>query len=61
MYDSLVNFLTHLSTQLPLLWALLVMAVVAGAGLVLYLFWELLLRWLFSTWANTRRRTGGRG
>ena len=61
MYDALVEFLKTLSSQLPLVWALLVMGVVATTGLVLYLFWELLLRWVFSTWTKSRRRADGRG
>jgi len=46
MYDSLASFLKNFSVNFPLLWALLVMVVVAGAGLLLYAFWELVLRWL---------------
>ena len=59
MYDALTGFLQNFSSQFPLLWALLVMAVVAGTGLGLYVFWELVLRWVISTW--TRGQAGRRG
>ena len=45
MYDSFANFLIEFSDQAPILWAFLVMFVVAGTGLGLYLFWQLVLRW----------------
>jgi predicted permease len=48
MYDSLASFLRSFSADFPILWALLVMAVIAGAGFALYAFWELALRWLSS-------------
>ncbi len=44
MYDSLIEFMNNLSADNPLLWALLVMAVVAGTSLILFGFWELVLR-----------------
>ncbi len=44
MYEALINFLRSFSAQYPLPWALLVMAVISGAGLLLYGFWELTLR-----------------
>ena len=44
MYESLTHFLKTFSADSPLLWALLVMVVIAAAGLVLYGFWELALR-----------------
>ena len=43
MYDSLTEFMKNLSADSPVLWALLVMAVVASTGLFLYAFWELVL------------------
>lgn len=46
MYQTLTDFIRTFSAAAPLPWALLVMAVVAAAGLVLYAFWELLLRGL---------------
>jgi hypothetical protein len=48
MYDSLAGFLKNFSADFPILWALLVTAVIAGAGLILYAFWELALRWAYS-------------
>ncbi len=44
MYDSLITFLRSLSADSPLLWALLVVGVVAAVALVLYAFWEVVLR-----------------
>ena len=44
MYESLTHFLQTFSVESPFLWALLVMAVIAVAGLVLYGFWEIVLR-----------------
>ena len=61
MYDALTNFLQDFSSRSPLLWALLVMAVVAGTALVLYNFWQLVLRWVASAWARSRARANGRG
>ncbi len=48
MYDSLSEFMNNLSADNPLLWALLVMAVVAGTSLILFGFWELVLRLPFA-------------
>ena len=44
MYESLTHFLQTFSVEHRFLWAVLVMAVTAAAGLVLYGFWELVLR-----------------
>ena len=44
MYESLTHFLKTFSAESPFLWALLVMAVIALAGLALYGFWEIVLR-----------------
>ena len=40
MYESLSEFLKNLSSGSPLVWAFLVMLVVAGTGLILHFFWE---------------------
>ena len=56
MYDALTEFLQETGRQAPLLWALLVMAVVAGAALGLYVLWEVVLRWLAAAWAGARGR-----
>ncbi len=45
MYDSLTDFMKNFSADNSLLWALLVMGVVAATGLLLYVFWELVLRY----------------
>jgi len=47
MYDFLNSFLRTFSLHQPVLWALLVMAVVATISLVLYAFWELVWRLMF--------------
>ena len=47
MYASLANFLKTFSADQPLLWALLVIGVIAATSLTLYGFWELVLRLLF--------------
>jgi hypothetical protein len=60
MYDALASFLQDLSSQSPLLWALLVMAVVAGTGLGLYALWEMVLRWVIANLAGCRARADGR-
>ena len=44
MYESLTHFLKTFSSEYPFFWALLVMAVIALAGLALYGFWEVVLR-----------------
>ena len=44
MNDSVTEFLTTFPIDNPLLWALLVMVVVAATSLALFLFWEGLLR-----------------
>ncbi len=44
MYDSLTEFMRTFSASHPVLWAFLVMGVVAATGLFLYAFWEVVLR-----------------
>ncbi len=44
MNDLVTEFLTNFPIDNPLLWALLVMVVVAATSLALFLFWEVLLR-----------------
>ena len=44
MYESLAHFLKTFSAESPFLWALLIMSVTAVTGLVLYGFWEIVLR-----------------
>jgi hypothetical protein len=57
MYQSLTHFLQNFSVESPILWALLVMIVIGGTGLSLYVFWELLLKGLFSLFS--RRNSDG--
>lgn len=44
MYESLIEFLQRAGAGNPLVWALLIMAVVSITSLVLYGFWEVVLR-----------------
>ena len=44
MYESLTEFLRTASAGNPLVWALLIMAMVSITSLVLYGFWEVVLR-----------------
>jgi hypothetical protein len=57
MYDSIASFLKSFSTNFPLLWALLVMMVIAGTGLALYAFWELVLRWVPRVFGSSARKS----
>jgi len=54
MYRAIEEFLRTFNVDYPLVWALLVMAVVAVTSLTLFLFWELVLR-LFSAGRGSRR------
>ena len=47
MYDTLTDFMKTFSADHPVLWALLVMAVVACTSLLLFVFWEVVLRVVF--------------
>ena len=44
MYESLTEFLRNASAGNPLVWALLILAMVSITSLVLYGFWEVVLR-----------------
>ena len=44
MYDTLTEFMRTFSADHRALWALLVMAVVASTSLLLFAFWEVVLR-----------------
>ncbi len=59
MYDSLTEFMRTFSTGHPVLWAFLVMGVVAATGLLLYAFWEVALRLVFASplFRRNRRRS----
>ena len=58
VYESLTSFLKTFSSQSPILWALLVMGVIALTGLILYGFWELVLRGISLT-VSSGSRNGG--
>ena len=61
MYDSLTDFMKTFSADHRALWALLVMAVVACTSLLLFAFWEVVLRLLFlkgSVKKNSKRPVG---
>ena len=61
MYESLSQFLTTFSADSPFLWALLVMATIAAAGLALYGFWEIVLRCVGMAFGSGNRGNGHRG
>ncbi len=44
MYESLTEFLKNTSAGNPVVWALLIMAMVSITSLFLYGFWEVVLR-----------------
>ena len=44
MYETLTEFLRNTSAGNPLVWALLIMAMVSITSLILYGFWEVVLR-----------------
>lgn len=58
MYDTLTDFLKTFSAGHNFLWALLVVGVVACTSLLLFVFWELVLRLLFS--GGPVKKTAGR-
>ena len=43
MYESLTSFLETFSAGNPLVWALTATGCIAGFGLALYVFWEVVL------------------
>ena len=45
MYDSLAEFMKNFSADHSVLWALLIVAVVASTGMALFAFWELVLNY----------------
>ena len=61
MYESLTHFLKTFSAESPLLWALLVMAIVAVAGLALYGFWEVVLRGIGTMFGGGGSHGSGHG
>ncbi|GEM_PF-1062142 len=56
MYDTLTDFLKTFSADHSVLWALLVVASVACTSLVLFVFWESVLR-LLSSGGPVRKAT----
>ena len=58
MYESLTEFLKTFSTSHSVLWALLIMGVMATTSLALYAFWEVALKTLFSGVSRARNRAG---
>jgi|TARA_B100002003_G_C13767182_1_gene380809 hypothetical protein len=58
MYDTLTDFLKTFSADHSILWALLVVAVISCTSLLLFAFWELVLRLLFS--GGSAKNTAGR-
>ena len=58
MYETLTELLKSLSSGPPLIWAFSVVLVIAGTGLMLYFFWEAVLKGI-GTLARSHRPTGG--
>lgn len=61
MYDRITEFMTTFSADYRLLWALLVVAFVACASLLLFVFWEAVLRFfppLRVSTKNSKRPSG---
>lgn len=59
MYSSLSDILQTFSVRFPLLWAVLVVAVMTATSLALYGAWELTVGWLPFNWSRSRK-PGGR-
>ena len=57
MYETLTELLTNLSSGSPLIWAFLVLLVIAGTGLLLHFFWEAVLKGI-GTLVRSRRPSG---
>ena len=60
MYDLLADFLKTFSVDHSLLWALLVMAIVATTSVLLYLIWALVEEVFLDT-SHKKNRSGDRG
>jgi hypothetical protein len=58
MYEALSAFLQRFSADYPVLWALLVMVIIAGVALFLYGFWELVLRGAARLLGSRNKRAG---
>ncbi len=58
MYQALTEFLKTFSTSHSVLWALLIMGVMATTSLALYAFWEVALKMLFSGVSRARNHAG---
>ncbi|MCH7713965.1 MAG: hypothetical protein IIC99_10125 [Chloroflexi bacterium] len=64
MYESLTEFLRATSAGNPFVWALLIMAMVSITSLVLYGFWEVVLRltiYRINSGNSPDKNTGERG
>ena len=61
MFSAIEEFLRTFNVNYPLVWALLVMAIVAVTSLTLYLFWELVLRLVSAGNASRRSRSKEQG
>ena len=64
MYESLTEFLKQTSAGNPVVWALLIMAMVTITSLVLYGFWEVVLRltlYRLSSGNNSQENAGESG
>jgi len=60
MYDALASFLTTFSIEYPILWALLIIGVVAVAAIGLHIFWTIVSRTVGTLRRMPRSRREGR-
>jgi hypothetical protein len=58
MYHAVTEFLRTVSDEHRVLWALLILGVVAGTSLALFGFWELVLRFLLRLVPPKKKRRG---
>ena len=61
MNEGVADFLRTFSVGNPILWALLVMAVVSFTSLALFFFWEVVLRLLSSVISSDKDQSGSVG
>jgi len=60
MYDALTNFLTTFDVEHPILWALLIIAAVAGAAIGFHIFWIIVFRTVRTLRRTPQSRREGR-
>ena len=61
LYTGLNDFLRTFSAESPWLWALLIMAVMSVSSLVLYAFWEVVIKILLAIGQSRHNKGAGSG